>query len=314
MIVNNISIHFDKIQKPICLSIGNFDGIHQGHKYIIDILIKESRRLGLKAAVLSFNPHPRQFFNQNFKKFNITTESYKEELLSLAGVDIFYKLEFDEEVASLTPEYFINHFLIEKLNLKSLIIGENFRFGKDRKGNIDLLKKLSKEKKFDLHIIKSQKSNETNEVFSSTRVREYIKEGNVDKVIQILNRPWNIKGIVQEGDKRARQMNFPTANLLSPKTILPKKGVYVVNVIYNSKNYSGIANFGIRPTFDSNNFLLEVNIFDFNEEIYGKELTVEFLAFIRDEKKFENLEKLKEQVEKDVQSAKSYFVNNIKKN
>ena len=211
----------------------------------------------------------------------------------------------------MSPEEFINDFLIKKLKIKSLIIGENFRFGSNRSGDIKFLKEINLENKFNLHIINFKKFKDSEEIFSSSNIRKKIKEGDVEIAQSFLGRPWTITGLVQKGEKRARQMNFPTANILSPNTIHPKNGVYIVRIILDNKIYKGIANFGRRPTFNGKNVLLEVNIFDFNKEIYGKELTIEFLAFIRDEIKFDNFEKLKKQVEKDIQKAKSFFIQNI---
>jgi len=307
MIIKNININSNFNQDPLCLTIGNFDGIHLGHQFIVNEIINNSKKLNLKAAVLSFTPHPRIFFKKAQENFNIITDKHKEELLESFDIDIFFKLQFDEKVASMSPEDFINKFLIEKLNLKSLIIGENFRFGLNRRGDVNLLKKINIEKKFYLKIINSVRFDDSDKIFSSSIIREKIKQGEVDEVYKFLGRPWIIKGIVIKGEKRARQMNFPTANILSPNTIHPKKGVYVVKAIIDDKKYSGIANFGRRPTFDGKKVLLEVNIFDFDGEIYGMELMVEFLTFIREEIKFDNFEKLKEQINKDVQSAKSFF-------
>ena len=310
MKINNININSNLNQEPLCLTIGNFDGIHLGHQLIINEIINSSKKLNLKSAVLSFSPHPRVFFKKVKENFNIITDTQKEELLESLGVDIFFKIKFDEKVASMSPEDFINKFLINKLNLKSLIIGENFRFGLNRRGDINLLKKINLEKKFFLKIINFVKTNDSDKVLSSSVIREKIKKGEFDEIQKFLGRPWTIKGIVIKGEKRAREMNFPTANILSPNTIHPKKGVYVVKAIFDDKKYSGIANFGRRPTFGDKKVLLEVNIFDFDGEIYGKELTIEFLTFIREEIKFDNFNKLKEQVNKDVQSAKLFLTQN----
>ena len=307
MITRNIKINSKKIYKPVCLTIGNFDGLHRGHKYVLKKLISTSKKNKLKSAVLSFSPHPRKFFTNSLENFNIITETHKVKLLKLSGVQTFYKLTFDKNVASMQPLNFVRNFLVNKLNIKSLIIGENFRFGKNRKGDINLLKKYSLKYKFDLIIIKYVKQLKTNEIFSSSLIRENIINGKVNKAKKLLGRPWSIKGRVKSGDKRARKMGFPTANILSPDTILPKKGVYAVYVIENNNKYCGIANFGRRPTFKGRKSLLEVNIFNFKKEIYGKELTVEFLAFIREEIKFKDFNTLKKQVKRDVISVKSYF-------
>lgn len=313
MEIYNININSDINQEFLCLTIGNFDGIHQGHQFVINRLIQESKKLNLKSAVISFYPHPREFFDKNFEQFNILTETHKEEMFKKLGIDVFYKLLFDKNTSLMSPENFVIEFLLNKLKLKSLIIGENFRFGKDRKGDIHLLKKLSIKNNFNLHIITSLKSDLTNDIFSSSIIRNYIKEGKVEKASILLKRPWSIEGIVEKGDKRARKMGFPTANLSPPQTILPKKGVYAVNVMIENIKYSGIANFGKRPTFEGEKILFEVNIFNFNQEIYGKKMKVELITFIRDEKKFNNFEELEQQVQKDVQLAKSYFVKYNKK-
>ncbi len=308
MKTRNIDINYIN-KKPSCITIGNFDGIHLGHKYIIDTMVSKSEINCLTPTVLSFNPHPRKYFKKVNEEFNIILESDKKEILNRLGVKNFFRLKFNKKTSSLTAEEFVEKFLIKNLKLKMLIIGENFKFGKDRKGNINLLKKLSGKNNFSLKIIKSIKAKKINIVCSSSNIRTNIEKGNLEKTNILLGRPWAIKGIVQSGDRRARKMNFPTANLFLDKVIKPKKGVYVVYVIFNSKKYRGIANFGRRPTFNGKKLLLEVNIFNFNNKIYGKELTVQFLAFIREEIKFKNFNELKEQVNKDVKFAKSFFKN-----
>lgn len=308
MEIKNITINSNFKKQPICLTIGNFDGIHLGHQFIINRLVKESKKLNLASALLSFTPHPRIFFNKVHDNFNIITDTHKEELLESLGIKVYYKLKFEQKLASMLPDDFVNEFLINKLNMKSLIIGENFKFGSGRSGNINLLKKINIDNKFDLHVVNYIKSNNSNDIFSSSLIREKIEKGKVDVARKFLGRPWTIKGVVKKGEKRARQMNFPTANIISPVTIQPKNGVYAVGVIFENHYYNGIANYGRRPTFSGKNILLEVNIFDFDKEIYGKELTVEFLVFIREEIKFKNFKKLKEQVNKDVQFAKSFFI------
>ena len=310
MIIKNININSEINRDPLCLTIGNFDGLHKGHQFIINKVVKESKELNLVPAVLSFKPHPRIFFNTVSENFNIITETHKEELLESLGVKIFFKLKFNQSVSSVLPYDFVKNFLIKKLNLRSLLIGQNFKFGKDREGDVNLLKKINLNEEFKLNIINFVKTEHSNVIFSSSIIREKIKQGKVQDVTNLLGRPWIIKGIVQEGDRRASQMNFPTANLLSPDTIHPKKGVYCVRVTFENRNFHGIANFGRRPTFGGEKVLLEVNIFGFDSEIYGKELTIEFLAFIREEIKFDSFDKLKKQVNKDVHTAKSYFIKN----
>ena len=307
MIITDIDINSNINQKPICMTIGNFDGVHRGHQYIINELINEAKKLNLETSVLSFFPHPRVYFNNDIENFNIITDSHKEALFRNLNIDKYFRLKFDNSIASMSANDFVNDLLIEKLKLKFLIIGENFKFGVNRTGNIDFLKKIIIEKNFSLNVVNSIKSNENDTIFSSSVIREKIKNDKFEDVKKYLGRHWSIKGKVQEGDKRARKMNFPTANILSPNTILPKKGVYVVRVIIDKVYYSGIANFGRRPTFGGKKVLLEVHIFDFQKEIYGAELTVEFINFIREEIKFDNLDQLKNQVETDKEKAKSFL-------
>ena len=283
MLTIDININSIINQDPLCLTIGNFDGVHNGHKFVFDKLITESKKLNIPSAVLSFDPHPRQFFEKNKQHFNIVTEDKKIKLIESLGIDIYYKLKFDNDVSSMSAEDFVNKFLVNSLKIKSLIIGENFRFGKNRNGDTGLLKELSLEKKFSVHIINYIKSDSLNMIYSSSNIRESIKKSEFKKVSELLGRPWTISGFVKQGDKRAREMNFPTANILAPNTIHPKNGVYAIKAIVDGEKYSGIANFGRRPTFDGKKILLEVNIFNFNKEIYDKELTVEFLEFIRNE-------------------------------
>ena len=295
----------------INLAIGNFDGIHLGHQKIIKELINNSIANQARSAILSFMPHPRQFFSGNYKNFNIITENSKISLLEQLGIEYYFSLEFDHSIASLTPEKFIKEILTNQLKTKNLIVGYNFRFGKDRLGDVNLLKDHSENDDFTLKVINPIKSNVTSEVFSSSLIRKNIQAGNFEKVNTWLGRKWSMSGTVILGDKRAGKINFPTANLIpSSDLIHPKKGVYVVKIKIGKNLFDGVANFGKRPTVDGTRLLLEVHLFEFNEDIYGKDLTVEFLAFIRDEKKFGNFTLLTEQIHKDIKIAKDYHSKN----
>ena len=226
------------------------------------------------------------------------------------GIKNYIILNFNEELASLSAEDFIEIILYKKLKIKNLVVGFDFRFGKNRKGNVTLLQKKSLDYNFSITVLDKIISNQTSEVFSSTLIRNNIRNGNFEKVNSYLGRNWTIHGTVVVGDKKAGKMNFPTANIVPPNLIHPKKGVYVGRTLYDGNTFNGIANFGVRPTVDGKKLLLEVHLFDFNLDLYGKDLTVEFLTFIRDEKKFVNFEKLKQQIHKDIQIARSYLINN----
>ena len=293
-------------EKNINLTIGNFDGVHLGHQHIINNLIKTSKENNSQSCVLSFIPHPRQFFGNIKENFNIITANHKKQVLHSLGLDIYIDFEFNSSLASLSPINFIRQILCEKLNIKSIIVGEDFKYGKDRKGDLELLKSKSKQFLFDLKVIRSVLDKKNSQKYSSSIIRENLKNGKLELVTEALGRNWSMTGKVIPGDMRARKINFPTANFEPGEHILPLKGVYNVYVILEGNKYKGIANFGERPTVKGKKILLETHIFDFDEDIYGKELTVEFLTFIRHEQKFDNFQKLTEQINKDIKTARNY--------
>jgi len=304
--IHNIQLDSQVKNANINLAIGNFDGVHIGHQKIIEELIENSKIKNCSSAILSFKPHPRQYFSKKYHNFQIISEEEKINLLDKQGIDHYFSLQFNLTIASLSAKDFITKILIEKLNSKHLVVGYDFKFGKDRKGNTNLLQELSKIHGFELNIIQPVTSNHNSEVYSSSRIREAINDGDVEKANLFLGRNWSMQGIVIKGDKRARVMKFPTANIVPGKLIHPKKGVYAIRTRYNDKWIKGIANFGERPTVDGKKLLLEAHLFGFDQNIYGKELTVEFLTFIREEKKFDNFALLIEQIKKDIQLAITY--------
>ena len=306
MQIHNIRLDSQANVADINLAIGNFDGLHLGHQKIIDELIKNSKIKNCTSAILSFKPHPRQFFSKEYYNFQIISEEEKIYLLNKQGIDHYFSLRFDKNIASLSPKDFISKILIKQLNSKHLVVGYDFKFGKDRKGNSSLLQELSKVYGFDLNIIQPITSNYNSEIYSSSQIREAIRNGDMEKANLFLGRNWLMQGTIIEGGKRAGAMNFPTANIIPGELIRPKKGVYAIRAKYIDKWINGIANFGERPTVDGKKLLLEAHLFEFNQNIYGKELTVEFLTFIREEKKFDNFALLTKQIQKDIQLVKTY--------
>ncbi|MDB4859968.1 riboflavin biosynthesis protein RibF [Alphaproteobacteria bacterium] len=292
--------------RNLCLCIGNFDGIHLGHQHVIKKIIKNSQSDNLKSAIMTFVPHPKIYFKKTDGNFNIITNSDKKNFLKSLGVENYIEYKFNKTLSNLDAVDFIEKILVNQLSVKKIVVGKDFRFGKDRKGDTSLLKKLSSKHKYKLSIIGHVKNKKTNLKFSSSTIRKNINEGLFEKVSQALGRNWFMQGKIIKGNQKARLINFPTANMKPGNHILPKKGVYCVNVILNGNLYKGIANFGERPTVKGVNLLLETHIFEFNREIYGKELTVEFLTFIRSEKKFKDFKSLTTQINKDVITAKKY--------
>jgi riboflavin kinase / FMN adenylyltransferase len=310
MDVHYINLDSNILKKSFHLAIGNFDGVHLGHQKIIKDLVSNAIQEKKSSAILSFDPHPRQFFSRDLDRYQIIGMKKKEEILSSLGLEDLFFLKFNESIANLSPNDFITKIIIDQLQVRKLIVGYDFRFGKNREGDVDLLKDYSNIHGFDLQIIDPITDNLKNEVFSSSAIRDAIKIGNMAKAKMMLGTPWTMEGIVIHGDKRARKMNFPTANILPHDQIYPMYGVYSVKIIINQNKYNGIVNFGERPTVNGKKLLLEAHLFDFDEDIYGKHLTVEFLTFIRGEKKFDNFSLLVEQIKKDIQIAKHYHLKN----
>ena len=291
----------------LCLTIGNFDGFHNGHQEILKTLKKISIDKKLLSAVMSFDPHPRSFFNKDIDNFNIYTKKDKLNFLKDFGIDIYINFAFDKKLSEYSSNEFIDEILVKKLNIKNLIVGSDFKFGKDREGNVDILNSFSKIYNYEINLVNAVNIKNKKEKYSSSLIRKDIEDGNFENVSKSLGRYWHMTGKIVEGQKKARKINFPTANMEPDNHILPKKGVYCVEVVYSGKKYFGISNFGVRPTVDGSKLLLETHIFNFDEEIYGKELTVRFLTFIRSEQKFGNFDLLTEQIKKDIETAKDYL-------
>ncbi len=293
----------------INLAIGNFDGIHLGHQTIIKKLISDSKKMKIKSAILSFEPHPRQYFEKNLNNHLIINHVTKETLFRDLGIDYNIIFSFDSSIASLGASSFVEKILVKMLKIKNITVGYDFKFGKNRKGNVDLLKRLSKKYDYSISFIDPVINPVTSEVYSSSLIRRYIQDAKFDNVSSLLGRHWSMSGTVIKGDQRASKINFPTANILPGNLIRPKKGVYAIRAKLVKKYFNGIANLGERPTVNGKSLLLEAHLFDFNNDIYGKELTVEFLTFIRDEKKFKNFDLLTEQIKRDIQLAKIIHLN-----
>ena len=309
MKVHYINLESEVKKKSFHLAIGNFDGVHLGHQQIIRDLIYNAAKQKKSSAILSFNPHPRQFFSRDLDRYQIIGMKKKQQIISKLGIDDLFFLKFNESIANLSPSDFISKVIVHMLQVSKLVVGYDFRFGKNREGDVALLKDHAIIHGFVLNVIDPIKDNSNNEVFSSSIIRESLKRGIIEKANMMLGRSWTMEGKVIQGDKRAREMNFPTANVLPHNQIYPMKGVYAVNILINQNKFSGIVNFGERPTVDGKKLLLEAHLFDFDQDIYGKHLTVEFLTFIRGEKKFDNFSLLVEQIKKDIQIVKDYHLN-----
>lgn len=282
-------------------ALGNFDGIHLGHKEIIENVKKLAKKNKSYSGVIVFEPHPRKFFMKDKNNFYLSDIKTKKYLLESLGLDSCIVLEFNEKLAKQNPEEFVEEIIFKKIKPSHLIVGYDFRFGNKRSGNSDDLLRLCSKYNISVSIVDKQLKDGT--VLSSSIVRDLIQEGDFKKAELLLGHKWLIKGKVIEGDKRGKEIGFPTANLSVDEIIQLKFGVYAVEVIFDGKSYKGVSNYGIRPTFDGENILLETHLLDFSSDLYGKDIIVSFVKFLREERKFEGINSLKDQIKKDSEEA-----------
>ncbi|MFK5985978.1 MAG: bifunctional riboflavin kinase/FAD synthetase [Pseudomonadota bacterium] len=287
-------------------TIGNFDGVHVGHQTILQQLLIQAKKYNLPALLVSFDPQPQEFFSgKNFVR--LTRFRDKVELLQEIGIDRILVIPFNKKFSQISADEFVDDILVKYLGVKYLLVGDDFCYGKERQGNFLHLSKKSREYGFQLANIETIKSG--SERLSSTRVRKALEHGDMQKVQTMLDRAYLISGHVQHGAKKGRTIGFPTANIPLHKNTPAVWGVYAVRLWKKKHNlaYDGVANIGFRPTIDGTKALLEVHLFDFDEDLYGQLVHVDFIAKIRDEKKFDSFELLKQQIIDDVKVARSYF-------
>ncbi len=244
------------------------------------------------------------YFNPNIKNHRINSFEQKREQLKKLKLDFLIIINFNERFSNVSAEQFVKKFLHEKINSKFIFVSNNFKFGKNRKGNIKTLNRFKKT--LDFKTIVTSPLKRSNNIISSTLIRKNISLGQIDDANKLLNRIWSVEGKVIKGEKRGRKIGFPTCNVKLNDYIVPKLGVYAVIININNHQKKGIANIGYRPTFNGQNLLLEVNIFGINRNLYNKIIKINFIRFIRPERKFKNLEKLKKQIKLDISLAKKY--------
>ncbi|KQK25694.1 riboflavin biosynthesis protein RibF [Chryseobacterium aquaticum] len=294
-------------EKPLALSLGMFDGGHLGHKYIIDELKKVGYENDLETAILTFWPHPRFVFNSNEDLKLLNTIEEKKVLMEKYGINNLFLKEFDTEFRNLTGEEFVRQILIEKLNVKYLIIGYDHSFGKNKSGNFELLQKLSKELDFEVEQMEAINIHENN--ISSTKIRNALLAGNIKEANEMLGYSYSVSGTVVHGKKLGRTIGYPTANIETDSIkLLPKKGAYIVEVFVNENQYKGMLSIGTNPTVNGEKLTVEVYILDFNEDIYDQNITVKFRDFLHEEIKFESLEKLIERLDEDKRLTEDFFI------
>jgi riboflavin kinase/FMN adenylyltransferase len=298
------NFNIKKNHKNSLILIGNFDGVHLGHQKLFKLAQLYKKKYNLKIGVVNFDPMPKMFFNKFLKNFRITSINQKIALLSKLNVDFIITKKFDKKFSKTKSINFIKEILNKKLNSKFIFVSNNFRFGNKREGNVNLL--IKNEKKFNFTVVKPQPLIKQQKIISSTLIRSFLEKGYLEKANKLLDRNWTVDGVVQKGRQMGKKIGFPTCNIDIQDYVLAKPGVYAVKVLRsnNSKYLRGIANLGYRPTFNQKKILLEVHLFNYSGNLYNKLLSVEFLKFIREEKKFKNVNQLKSQIKKDLNIAK----------
>lgn len=300
-------LHNLKPQHQHCVvTIGNFDGVHLGHQALLKKLIAKGKELNLPTVAIIFESQPNEYFYKDKIPARLMRLREKIRALEKCGIDRVLCLRFNKDLADLSAENFIQNILWEKLRVHYVVIGDDFRFGHFRKGDFAMLQKFGENKGFTVEkmptlILAGQR-------VSSTRIREALAAGDLLVAEKLLTRPFVLSGRVAHGDKRGRIIGFPTANIYLHRKAVPILGVYVVQVHgLDAKSVKGVANVGNRPTVGGVRSLLEVHLFDFDDDIYGKHVDVEFIKKLRDEKKFDSVELLKEQIMQDAEEARKYF-------
>jgi riboflavin kinase/FMN adenylyltransferase len=292
-----------EIEGPTHLAIGVFDGVHLGHQAVIRQAVEAARISGGSAAVLTFHPHPVRVLRPNDAPRSLTSTQHKQQFVERLGIDAFLIQEFSLAFARTKPEDFIRQLVQSSNQLKTICVGEDWSFGANRSGTVSLVRTLAESYHFRLQDIAPLAVD--GQIVSSTRIREAVEQGDFSLAERLLGRPFTILGTVVEGNHLGRKLGYPTANLRAHNEQFPPDGVYAVTAFHRGTEYGGVANIGFRPTIQERGGerLLEVYLFGFNREIYGDDVEVRFLKYLRPEKKFENLSDLQAQIMKDAESA-----------
>lgn len=285
------------------VALGNFDGFHRGHQAVVGAAIAHGRATGRPVLVASFDPHPVRFFRPDAPPFRLTTLDQRAGLFAEAGADAMLVFRFDEALASLTPEQFVADLLIGRAGAAHVVTGEDFTFGKGRSGNVAILAEIGA--RYGMTTAAIGPVSDDKGAISSSRIRAALTEGDPQEAARLLTRPFRIAGTVQHGDKVGRTIGYPTANIALDRYLRPRYGIYAVRGrLPDGRVIDGAANVGIRPTFDPPKELLEVFFFDFAESLYDQAIEIEMIAYIRPEAKFDSLEALTEQMDRDCAEAK----------
>ncbi len=293
----------------VVITVGSFDGLHIGHSKILDELKKIKKSIDAEGVLLTFEPHPRQVVSKDFGLKILTSLDEKKMLLEKAGIDSLIIQNFTREFSEMTSDEFIKKVLVDDIGVSHIVVGHDHKFGKDRLGNDEQLKELGKKYGFGVTSVPAETID--GEIISSSVIRKALLEGDIDKANLFFGRSYSFCGLVVKGAQRGRTLGFPTANIQldDSRKAIPKRGVYAVTCSCRGEMLNGIMNIGMRPTFeDKTELVIEVNLFDFNKDIYGEKISIDFIKRLRDEKKFASKEELIHQIELDKTEAKKLLL------
>lgn len=307
--INDFHVATGKTIKKTILTLGTFDGVHFGHKKILEKVIQNTKNEKYESLVLTFFPHPRMVLQEDSNIKMLNTLAEKITLLDQIGIQNLVIHPFDESFSRLTAEEFVKNILVDQFHIHKIIIGHDHRFGRNRTANIDDLKAFGKQYDFEVEEISAQEIKEVS--VSSTKIRQALNEGNVALANEYLGYPYSLTGLVTKGKQLGRTIGFPTANLKIEENfkLIPQNGVYIIKSTIDSKTVLGMMNIGFNPTVEGENQTIEVNYFDFDADLYGQKITVLILKKIRSEEKFSSVTLLKAQLKKDKKTVLDYFKN-----
>ena len=301
--------HLDKISTPFTnavITIGNFDGVHIGHQALFHEVIEKADAIGGTSVAMTFEPHPMRVLKHNNHPPLITLYEQKQELIQRTGIDVLICIPFTTEFASMPARQFVEDLLVKNIGMKAIVVGEDYSFGKDREGNLEVLRSFAASLNFEVIVADWIKIAKTfPDRISSTRIRELVMDGQMAAAQKMLGRNYQVRGIVVTGrDRGGKLLGIPTANINLHDELCPKTGIYAVTVECHGVQHNGVANIGYSPTFEEHEFTVEVHLLDFNADIYDEKIRVDFIQRIRDEKKFSNISDLIEQIKEDIAKAR----------
>ena len=298
------------IEKPLknpVLTIGNFDGVHRGHLALFEKVKERARAIGGQSAVMTFEPHPIRVMKPGNGPLLITPTRQKLELIGKAGIDVLFCIPFTREFAAVSAEDFVKDILVGRIGIKEIVVGYDYAFGRNREGNIPLLREMGEKLGFLVHLVGPIHIDQT--PVSSTSIRRLVQEGKLSEAKTLLGRDYQVEGTVVKGHQRGgRLLGFPTANLKPEDELLPKTGVYAVTVMIDEKTYQGVTNVGYNPTFHDKALSVETHVLDYSGDLVGKKIRINFLSRLRGERSFQDIRELSEQIAKDIEDARTVLV------